>query len=259
MHYENIHVASEGAIAIITIDRPKALNALDGRTIAELHGAVEDLAPVGVRAAILTGAGEKAFVAGADIAEMKTLGVEDALRFAEAGHALMRAIEKSPVPFVAAVNGFALGGGCELALACDFIYASTRAVFGQPEVALGVIPGFGGTRRLAARVGVARARELIYTGRRVPAEEALRIGLCNAVFEPTALAAEARKTGLAIADQGPLAVAQAKRAILADPAGGVDGGLHEEARLFAELFKTVDQREGMAAFLEKRKPTWTWS
>src|SRR5215471_241700 len=246
MSYENIVVVTADQVTVITINRPQARNALNKKTIAELTAAVEGLSTV----AVLTGAGEKAFVAGADISEMANMDVAEALKFAQAGHALMRRIEESRVPVIAAVNGFALGGGCELALACDFIYAGPRASFGQPEVNLGVIPGFGGTYRLSRRVGIAKARELIYSGRRIDAQEALRIGLAAAVVEDPV--AEAKKIAAEIATKGPLAVAAAK--------GVLDTGtLEAEMHGFADLFKTADQKEGMKAFLEKRKPKWTSS
>ena len=244
--FENILVETADQVTVITINRPQALNALNKKTIAELTAAVEGLTHV----AILTGAGEKAFVAGADISEMANMDVAEALKFAQAGHTLMRRIEEARVPVIAAVGGFALGGGCELALACDFIYAGPRASFGQPEVNLGVIPGFGGTYRLSRRVGAAKARELIYSGRRIDAAEALRIGLASAVVEDPV--AEARKIAVEIATKGPLAVGAAKRVIDA-------GTLEAEVHGFADLFKTGDQKEGMKAFLEKRKPKWTSS
>jgi enoyl-CoA hydratase len=257
--YDCIQIESRDQVTILTVSRPQALNALNRKAVAELSAAVEALGADGARAAILTGAGEKAFVAGADIAEMAHFDEREALRFAQAGHALMRKIEEARVPVIACVNGFALGGGCELALACDFIYASSRASFGQPEVALGVIPGFGGTQRLLRLVGLARARELIYTGRRIGADEALRIGLVNLVCEPAELLPKALATAKEIADKGPLAIRAAKRAIGVDAQGVVLAGHMHEAQAFAELFKTHDQREGMAAFLDKRKPTWTSS
>ncbi|HJZ86265.1 MAG TPA: enoyl-CoA hydratase-related protein [Polyangia bacterium] len=256
--YENILVDAADQIVTITVNRPQALNALNRKTVAELTAAVEGL-DCSVRVVILTGAGEKAFVAGADIAEMVHFDPHEALRFAQAGHALMRKIEEARAPVIAAVHGFALGGGCELALACDFIYASTRAWFGQPEVNLGAIPGFGGTQRLARRVGLARARELIYTGRRIGAEEALRIGLCNAVFEPAELLGKTREVALEIAQKSPGAIAQAKRALAVDPQGVILAGHMTEAELFGELFASADRKEGMQAFLEKRKPKWTSS
>jgi enoyl-CoA hydratase len=246
-------VDAGGAVATVTIDRPQVLNALDDVTLRELLAAFEGLAesPL-LRCVILSGAGEKAFVAGADIAKMAGLGPRDARAFAELGHSLGDAIEALSVPVIAAVGGFALGGGCELALACDFIYASTKARFGQPEVNLGVIPGFGGTQRLARRVGLGRARELIYTGAIIPAEEALRIGLVNAVVDPAQLMPRVRAVADAIAQKGPLAIADAKRALRR----GSDLPLAEahelERQLFAGLFATEDQKEGMKAFLEKR-------
>ncbi len=246
-------VDAGGPIATVTIDRPQVLNALDDVTLRELAAAFEGLAesPL-LRCVILTGAGEKAFVAGADIANMAGLGPREARALAELGHELGDAIEALPVPVIAAVGGYALGGGCELALACDFVYASSKARFGQPEVNLGVIPGFGGTQRLARRVGIGRARELVYTGAIISAEEALRIGLCNAVVEPAQLLPRVRAVAETIAQKGPLAIADAKRAMRR----GADMPLAEanelERHLFAGLFATADQKEGMQAFLEKR-------
>ena len=244
--FENILVETADQVTVITVNRPQALNALNRKTVAELTAAIEGLATP----AILTGAGEKAFVAGADISEMANMEVAEALKFAQAGHTLMRKIEEARVPVIAAVHGFALGGGCELALACDFIYAGPKASFGQPEVNLGVIPGFGGTYRLARRVGVAKARELIYSGRRIDATEALRIGLAAAVVENPV--AEAKKIAAEIVTKGPLAITCAKRVL-------DTGTLEAEVAGFADLFKTADQKEGMKAFLEKRKPKWTSS
>jgi enoyl-CoA hydratase len=205
-----------------------------------------------VGVAILTGAGEKAFAAGADIAAMSKMTVAEAQTFAEAGHAVGAAMEAAHFPVIGAVNGFALGGGCELALACDFLYASDRAKFGQPEVKLGVIPGFGGTQRLARRVGVGLARELCYTGAIIDAQHALRINLVNAVFPGAELMSKVRDVAETICAMGPKAIAACKNVIL----NGVDLPLREanalECRTFAGLFSTQDQREGMAAFLEKR-------
>jgi len=247
-----------GSVVTVTINRPQALNALDAPTLEALtaaFGAVE--ADQAVRCAILTGAGEKAFVAGADIKAMSAFTPRRARAFVELAHALGDLIEGMRVPVIAAVNGYALGGGCELALACDFIYASRSAKLGQPEVTLGVIPGFGGTQRLARRVGVGRARELCYTGAVIGADEAARIGLVNAVVEPEDLLPRVRAVADAIAAQAPLAVADAKRAIRR----GADLPLGEanelERQLFANLFSTDDQKEGMRAFVEKRPPTWT--
>ncbi len=248
----------EGSVSILTIQRPKVLNALNTEVLRALRKTIELVSGRGeTRCLVLTGAGEKAFVAGADIAAMQAMTRRDAEAFARSGHDVMDALDKLPFPVIAAVNGFALGGGCELALACDFIYAGDRAKFGQPEVNLGVIPGFGGTQRLARRVGVAMAREIIYSGAMIDAAEALRIGLANRVFPSEQLLAETRKTALLIAQRGPTAVSHAKRAI----ADGLDNLLADgndlEIAAFAACFETGDQREGMGAFLEKRAPTFT--
>jgi enoyl-CoA hydratase len=249
-----VRLEHEGAVSTLTVDRPDRLNALDREVLGEIRGALEEVAGhAGTRCLIVTGAG-KAFVAGADIAAMRSMSTEEAREFAQLGHHTFDMIEALDFPSIAAVNGFALGGGCELALACDFAYASEKAKLGQPEVKLGVIPGFGGTQRLARRVGAARARELIYTGGMIGAEEALRIGLVNAVFPLEALMAEARKAAATIASMGPLAVAGAKRVIL----NGADSPLPEanarEIEAFTRCFGTADQSEGMAAFLDKREP-----
>ena len=253
--FENIQYEAHGSIATITVAREKALNALNGATLTELVAAVARAeADRSVRVVIVTGAGEKAFVAGADIAEMANLDPLDAARLSGLGHALGAAIEQSAKPYLAAVNGFALGGGCELALACDLIFASDRAKFGQPEVNLAVIPGFGGTQRLPRRIGTARAAELILTGDLIDAQEALRIGLVNRVFAPNALIEETRKVAHKIASKGGAAIAAALRAVRASQQGTLEQGLEQERQLFADLFATDDQKEGMAAFLEKRPP-----
>lgn len=255
--FEMIRYEVDGAIATITVAREKALNALNSQTLLELTEAVgradEDSA---VRAVIVTGAGEKAFVAGADIAEMVALDSEDAARFAALAYTLGAAVEKSRKPFLAAVNGFALGGGCELALLCDLIFASDKAKFGQPEVNLAVIPGFGGTQRLARRVGAARATELVLTGDIIAADEALRIGLANRLFPAASLLEETKKVAQKIVSKGPLAIAAALRAIRYSQQVSLDEGLDRERQLFAELFSTDDQKEGMKAFLEKRPPNF---
>jgi enoyl-CoA hydratase len=251
-------IAREGAVAIVTVNRPEARNALDAETVDALIAAFEALAAEpDVRCAILTGAGEKAFVAGADIKAMAELDAAAARAFAERGHRLGDTLEASRLPVIAAVNGWALGAGCELALACDFIYAARTARLGFPEVGLGVIPGFGGTQRLVRRVGIARARELIESGAVIDAAEAARIGLANVVTEASGLMARCRATAAEIADKAPRAVAAAKRAIHFGDDAAMREGLAEERRLFAELFSTQDQKEGMRAFLEKRKPVWT--
>lgn len=254
MNYEHITVTREEALAIITINREKSLNALNTGVLGELldaTAAVEVDPAVAVVA--ITGAG-KAFVAGADISEMKDMKPPEALVLAELGGSVGSAIETSDKPYIAAVNGFALGGGCELALACDFIYASAKAKFGQPEVKLGVIPGFGGTQRLARRVGVAKAKELCFTGGIIGAEEALRIGLADIVLAPEELMDKVRETAEKIAANGPLAVAECKQLIHVGQSMSLDDSILLERRTFMGLFATEDQVEGMNAFLEKRKP-----
>ncbi len=250
--FETIKVAVDGALATVTIDREPQLNALSTRVLAELTQASAELEVSDeVRVVILTGAGDKAFVAGADIAEMLDLSPTAAHAFAELGGALGHAIETSAKPWIAAVNGFALGGGCELALACDFIYASDRAKLGQPEVKLGVIPGFGGTQRLARRVGVAKAKELCMTGDTIDAAEALRIGLVDLVAPAGELMAKVKAVAGRIAGNGPLAVAEVKRLIHDGQSASLDHALALEQKSFGLLFATADQKEGMAAFLAK--------
>ncbi len=240
-------------IALITLNRPKALNALNTAMVEELGEALDEVgARTGLRALILTGAGNRAFAAGADISQMRDFTPAMATWFAEKGQRIFSRLESFPLPVIAAVNGFALGGGCELAMACDLILASQSAVFGQPEVKLGVIPGFGGSQRLARLVGRQRAREICLTGRSVRAEEAERIGLALRVVDGDVLSA-ARDLARMLAGNGPRAVSICKRAIN----DGVDlpmgPALAHEAQLFGACFATDDQVEGMSAFLEKRK------
>lgn len=251
-----VELAHDGHVSTLTIQRPDKLNALSREVLSDLGDAIQALGSTdGIRAAIITGSG-KAFVAGADIAAMKSMTAAEGREFGALGHGVFDAIENLRFPVIAAVNGFALGGGCELALACDFIYASAKAKFGQPEVGLGIIPGFGGTQRLPRRVGSAVARELIYTGKMIDAQEALRIGLVSAVFEPDELLGAAARVAAQIATQGPLAVAAAKRLIRE----GADRSLRDANQLeqaaFGDLFETEDQREGMAAFLGKKAPAF---
>jgi enoyl-CoA hydratase len=258
--YESIAIEIEGPLALLTIRREAQLNALSTTVIAELTTAVGELELVDdVRVVAIVGAGDKAFVAGADISEMSTMTPVQAQAFAELGGALGEAITSSSKPYVAAVHGFALGGGCELALCCDFIYASEKAKFGQPEVKLGVIPGFGGTQRLARRLGTAKARELCMVGDPIDAHEALRVGLVDKLVVASegkapkdALLDEVRALARKIAANGPLAVAEVKRLILQGSSVSLDAGLALEQRSFGILFSTADQREGMAAFLAKR-------
>ncbi len=251
--YETLLVEDEGPARLITINRPDVLNALNETVIAELSRAFEAVSQDRtVRGVILTGAGKKAFVAGADIAAMKDMDEHRAMTFASQGHAVGEMIANLQVPVIAAVNGFALGGGCELALACDVIYASDKARFGQPEVKLGVIPGFGGTQRLTRRIGIARAIELCVTGDMIKADEALRIGLVNRVVDPDDLLDAAMKTVATVAEMGPLAVAAAKQVIHRGAEIPLEAANQLEVEAFAALFNTADQSEGMAAFIEKR-------
>lgn len=251
-----VSVETNQGVAVLTLRRPDKLNALDVEVLEALRAALGELKRSGgARALILTGEG-KAFVAGADIAAMQAMTEAQAHAFASLGHATLDAIEALPFPAIAAVNGFALGGGCELALACDLILASEKAKFGQPEVKLGVIPGFGGTQRLLRRVGAAKARELIYTGATIDAPEAHRIGLANAVVPADELMARATEVATTIASVGPLAVAAAKRVIREGEDAPLGEANRREVDAFARLFTTADQKEGMSAFLAKRAATF---
>ena len=253
MAYETLLLSREGAVATVTLNRPDKLNALNEKLMTELRDALGELDhDRGVLVVILTGAGDKAFAAGADIAAMAGMTAAQARGFAELGHVVGARMEQARFPVVGAVNGFALGGGCELALACDFLYASDKARLGQPEVNLGVIPGFGGTQRLARRIGLGRARELCYTGDMIGAEEALRLGLVNAVVPHAELMKRVVDVATKIASKGPLAIAQCKRVMLRGADVPLATANELEAQAFAALFGTADQREGMKAFLEKR-------
>jgi len=249
-----VHVTWEGPVAWVEIHRPQALNALNAAVLNELELELANLAadPEALRVVVITGAGEKAFVAGADIREMAALGPAQAAAFSAQGHRVLAAIEALPVPVIAAVNGFALGGGCELALACDLVYASENAKFGQPEVKLGLIPGFGGTQRLARRIGPMRALELVVTARTVGAAEAKALGLCLEVFPKAELHTQVQTIAEGIAQMGPVAVRSAK----ATQARGLEAPLATanalERDAFALLFATADGKEGMTAFVEKR-------
>jgi enoyl-CoA hydratase len=248
-----IRVDREDAIAVVTVDRQEAMNALDVATLTELRDRLSELAEDDeARVVILTGAGEKAFVAGADIKYMSGLDVDDAKAWGALGHEAGRLLETMPKPTIAAVNGFALGGGCELALACDIRYAATTAKLGQPEVNLGIIPGWGGTQRLARVCGLGVAKELIFTGRVVDAEEALRIRLVNGVHDP--VLERARETAALLASKSPVALRLMKD--LANRALGGDhaANLEAEGDTFGELFASEDAKEGMTAFVEKREP-----
>jgi enoyl-CoA hydratase len=254
MSEDPILVANDGLISTLTINRPGSLNALDEATLHALAEAIDQLAEQKPRCLIVTGAGDKAFVAGADIAAMSAMSPSQAKSFARLGQGVFAALEALAFPVIAAVNGFALGGGCELALACDFIYASDKAKFGQPEVKLGILPGFGGTQRLTRRIGLGMARELIYTGRMIGPEEALRIGLANVVVPRRELLDKALETARAIAAVGPGAVAAAKRVMRAGADVELRAAIEIEAGAFGACFELQDQKEGMSAFLEKRDP-----
>lgn len=248
----------DGPIATLIINRPDKLNALNLDVLEALGGRVEELREdATIRCAILTGAGDKAFVAGADIGAMQELGVDQAREFAQRGHAALAGLETLRFPVIAAVHGFALGGGCEVALACDFIHASAKAKFGQPEVKLGVIPGFGGTQRLARRVGIGRARELVYTGRMVRAEEALAMGLVNAVHPVESFREDVMAVAKEIATMGPFAISVAKRVLREGEELVLSEANSLEIEGFARCFATTDQSEGMQAFLEKRAAAFT--
>jgi enoyl-CoA hydratase len=248
-------VSQSGAVAVLTIDRPEAMNALDVPTLSALRDALDDASADEVtRVVVLTGAGEKAFAAGADIKYMSGLGAEAAKAWGALGQDCTRLLETIPQPTIAAVNGFALGGGCELALACDLRFASSSARLGQPEINLGIIPGWGGTQRLARVCGLGVAKELILTGRLVAAEEALRIGLVNAVYEPEELLEKTLDTARLLASKSPLALAAAKEAINRALGGDHAANLEREANGFGELFGSEDAREGLTAFVEKREP-----
>jgi enoyl-CoA hydratase len=246
-----IDVALEDAVALVTVDRQDAMNALDVATLTELRNRLGELAgDESVRAVILSGAGEKAFVAGADIKYMSALDVDAAKAWGALGHEAGRLLETMPKPTIAAINGFALGGGCELALACDIRYAATTAKLGQPEVNLGIIPGWGGTQRLARVCGVGVAKELIFTGRLVAADEALRIGLVNGVHDP--VLEKARETAVLLAAKSPIALRAMKELANRALGGNHEDNLAAEAHAFGELFSTADAKEGLIAFVEKR-------
>jgi enoyl-CoA hydratase len=257
---ENVSIERDGFLAVVTVTRPSKLNALDDQTIAELSQAVADLsADCGIGAVILTGAGEKAFVAGADIGVLSKQGVVDGRDNALRGQALTTAIERSGKPFLAAINGYALGGGLELALACDMRFAASTARLGLPEVSLGIIPGYGGTQRLPRLVGSGLASQMILTGDPITADEAVRIGLVNAAFAPEELLEKTKAIALKIISRGPNAVALAKEAIRRGGQMALEEGLQLEADLFGVISSTDEMREGMAAFLEKRKAGWVRS
>jgi enoyl-CoA hydratase len=257
MEFKNMLLSVENGVATLTINRPKVLNALNIETLKELQAAIQEVKDnASAKVLIITGAGEKAFVAGADIQEMKDMNSVQALAFSKLGHQTMKMIQDLDRPVIAAVNGFALGGGSEIALACDFIYAADNAKFGLPEVTLGVFPGFGGTQRLTRLIGKGKAKELIMTGKMIGGQEALQMGIVNRVFPQASLMEEVKKTAAQIAGNGPIGVRLAKMVVN----DGFDIGLEEACSMesvgFSLCFTTEDQKEGMKAFTEKRKPNY---
>ena len=255
--FTNLLVERAGAVVTVRLNRPRALNALDTATLRELARAIREVRrDGGVRALVVTGAGDKAFSAGADIAAMAAMSAADGHAYSRLGHDVLARLEALAVPVVAAVNGVALGGGLELALACDLIVVSERARLGQPEINLGLIPGFGGTQRLVRRIGQTRARELIYLGHMIPADEALRLGLVNRVVPHERLAEEAARLAADLAARAPVALAQAKRATAIAADADLETGCRFEVEAFGVTFATGDRVEGLKAFLEKRTPAW---
>jgi enoyl-CoA hydratase len=252
MARERVRFEVEEGVGLVTFARPEVLNALDARTLDELDQVLGEVERGAARALVLTGAGDRAFVAGADLAALSGFGPAEALAFAERGHAVFDRLERLPAPTIAAVNGFALGGGCELVLACDLVYASSRARFGQPEVNLAIVPGFGGTQRLPRRVGAMRALELLLTGAPVDAARARELGLVLDVLPPEQLLPHARAQARTILSRGPMAVAEVKRLVRTGADLPLAAANALERKAFAQLFATGDAREGIRAFLEKR-------
>ncbi len=250
---EFITYEQEGFVGVITINRPKALNALNSQVLKELDEAFSAVDLETTRCLILTGAGEKSFVAGADIGEMSTLTKAEGEAFGKAGNDVFRKIETFPIPVIAAINGFALGGGCEIAMSCDIRICSDNAVFGQPEVGLGITPGFGGTQRLARLVGAGKAKEMIYTAFNIKSDEAFRIGLVNAVYPQAELMEAAKKMAAKISKNAPIAVRACKKAINDGLDVDMDQAIVIEEKLFGSCFETEDQVDGMTAFLNKTK------
>jgi enoyl-CoA hydratase len=258
MAYENLLVDVSDRIATVTFNRPKFLNALNPSTVRELGTAMEEIsAREDVGVVLLTGAGEKAFIAGADISEMKAFTTMQALDFALLGQGVLSFIERMPQPVIGVINGFALGGGCEVAMACDLLVAADTARFGQPEVNLGIIPGYGGTQRLPRLVGRNLAKELVLTGEMITAQRAYEIGLVNRVVPAAELMNAAREIAKKILSRGPVAVRTAKMAMNRGLDLDLGNACALEASLFAAGFSTADRQEGIAAFLEKRKPAFT--
>jgi len=251
---EYIKLSAQDGVGVLTISRPKALNALNDQVIRELDEALDMIDLDTVRALVVTGEGQKAFVAGADIAQMSGLTKAEAEQFGKLGNDVFRKLETLPIPTIAAICGFALGGGCEIAMSCDIRICSDTAVFGQPEVGLGITPGFGGTQRMARLIGMGKAKELIYTARKVKADEALAIGLVQAVYPVDTLMDEAMKMAARIAGNAPIAVRACKKAINDGCQVDMDNAIVIEEKLFGSCFETEDQKNAMSAFVEKRKP-----
>ena len=257
MAYENILFENKDGVGILTFNRPKAMNALNPQTIEEVADVVQKVrSDDAVRVLVLTGAGEKAFVAGADISELQKMNPLQARFFAERGHEVFFMLEQLPIPVIACVNGFALGGGCEIAMSCDFIYASDKAKFGQPEINLGIIPGFGGTQRLSRLVGRAKAKELCMTGEMIDAQEAKQLGLAAKIFPADQLVEETMKVARSMASKGRISLRAIKQVV--DRGMDVDlrTGCALEAEAFGVCFASQDAKEGTTAFLEKRKPVF---
>ena len=250
---EFVTYEQDGFVGVVTINRPKALNALNSEVLKEIEATFDAIDLDATRAVVLTGAGDKSFVAGADIGEMSTLTKAEGEAFGKTGNDVFRKIETFPIPVIAAVNGFALGGGCEISMSCDIRICSENAIFGQPEVGLGITPGFGGTQRLARIVGVGKAKEMIYTAFNIKAEEAYRIGLVNAVYPQEELLAAAKKLANKIASNAPIAVRACKQAINEGLQVDMDQAIVVEEKAFGSCFETEDQKAGMGNFLEKDK------
>lgn len=256
MTYTHLLLEKNDGIGTLTINRPSVLNALDIETLHELHHAIDDLEKdTSIQVAVITGK-DKAFIAGADIKQMKLMTTLDAKEFSELGHHLTMKIEQSRLPYIAAVNGYALGGGCEVMMACDIIVASTTAKIGQPEINLGIPPGFGGTQRLPRLIGTNKAKEMLLTGEAIAAEEALRIGLINKVVEPDKLLEETHKLCQKIIAKSPITISFIKTLVNKGRNIDLPSACALETSYFSSSFSTEDQKEGMAAFLEKRKPVF---
>lgn len=250
---EYVTYEEQEQIGLLTINRPKAMNALNSQLIAEMVDLLKKIDGSELRCLVITGSGEKAFVAGADINEMKDLSSQEAQKFSETGNQMMELIENLPMPVIAAVNGYALGGGCEISLSCDIRICSDNAVFGLPEVGLGILPGYGGVQRLVRAIGLSRAKELAFTTRNVKVEEALSIGLVNQVVPAEELSEQVMKMAKRIATNAPFGVRAVKEVANQSVGLPMDKSYRTESELFGQCFSTEDQKEGMSAFLEKRK------